>query len=453
MIIESLEDRGRWNSRPNKSIEVERTMSYKMKLALDDTSSDWVVPPNQCVTGNCKWDKYFTLAACSRCADITSKLERTCKPKNEGGCKVALPNGMSLDVHYLDPNEFTDIHGTVMAINTTSTPLVYSNYSNPFIRIQSIFGFDPQQYPLKQDSGGIKVYSITEDSILSAHECVIVPCVQQQQLILTDASESDSEDGRPQPRVSLSINQTWDTPVEGDGSSGNGVTIDFNPSDHMDLETLGGGDVFPNFGMDTPSYKAIQAHLKALLDGSVTSESFGNTFQVLTQDTATSFEELAFIFRNSLYANWTGTMCDSKESNVACAMTNLAVGITNAIRVASWESSDSWAPFKGTTLAPVNICSAQWQYISAPVAVWVLGLALLVGTILKTRRAQIKTWRTSPLAMLLLKLDSEGLDHLRDWQHMGDEELKELAETLRLRLYMDNDGPRFVQPQKNESAV
>jgi hypothetical protein len=146
-------------------------------------------------------------------------------------------------------------------------------------------------------------------------------------------------------------------------------------------------------------------------------------------------------------------MCDSKESNVACAMTNLAVGITNAIRVASWESDTTFKPFAGTTFAPVNICNAQWQYISAPVAVWVLGLALLVGTILKTRRAQIKTWRTSPLAMLLLKLDPEGLGQLRDWQHMGDEELKELAATLKLRLYMDNEGPRFVPPRKDESAV
>ena len=81
--------------------------------------------------------------------------------------------------------------------------------------------------------------------------------------------------------------------------------------------------------------------------------------------------------------------------DVECAMHNLAAGLTNGLRTDMWEVlPESRRVAAGQSFAPVQICHAQWQYISAPLAVWVLGLILFIGVVWKTRRANIKAWRS-----------------------------------------------------------
>ncbi|KAK2043795.1 hypothetical protein LZ31DRAFT_631800 [Colletotrichum somersetense] len=96
-------------------------------------------------------------------------------------------------------------------------------------------------------------------------------------------------------------------------------------------------------------------------------------------------------------------------------------------------------------MIPVTKSLGQLNMFLRPSPSAILGLVLFVGVVIKTRRAQIKAWRTSPLATLLLRLDPDSREHLKDWQNMGDAELKDVAKELRQRLQMDESGPRFVR--------
>src|SRR5690349_16139008 len=121
-------------------------MKYTINAALRDTPNGLgMIPPNVCRTGNCDWNEYYTIAACSRCVNITDKLTRTCTLATDdggGGCDVKLTNGFGLRT-----GASVNPRGVVMAMNTTGKPYNFSNYTSPFAIVQSIMAFDPQQYP------------------------------------------------------------------------------------------------------------------------------------------------------------------------------------------------------------------------------------------------------------------------------------------------------------------
>lgn len=439
-------------------------MAFAIHTAVKDSSRQWTAPPNQCRTGECFWEDYYTTAACTRCTDITHLVERTCTPVNgtEGGCDLALPNGFAFS------NTGSDVWGIgvnqiVMAMNTTNEPLVY-NYTSPLITVQSIMGFDSSQFPTKDSKPSeLKPYTITKDSPLSAHECVIIPCVQKQRFNLSRQADNTtssqpiaSDDIIP---VVTIVDDHWDNYTVSDASTLNDIFIDFDyAATGMTPEEMAKYD---SFSISAGTYSAMANFLNALLNGWV-STGPGDTPETMdtirflgTRDPNSPYagrvetaKSMEAIFANSHAGNWTGAFCNNTlatSNDVECAMRNIAAGITNGMRMESWDQIDeNRVAMEGTTREPRQICHAQWQYISAPAAVWLLGLALFIGVVWKTRRAQIKAWRTSPLATLLLRLDPDSREHLKDWQNMGDGELRELAEGLRLRLHVDEGGPRFV---------
>ncbi|KAK1585251.1 uncharacterized protein LY79DRAFT_591627 [Colletotrichum navitas] len=412
------------------SVEViETPLQYAVGEALQDASVDWAVPALKCKTGDCYWDPYYTIAACSRCTDISHLLTRTCTPvvtnqddfTETGGCNVALPNGLSLNSTGADYP-----HRVVMLMNTTMSPLA-SNYSSPLALVQSI-----AEYP-SEGSTLSKPFMITKDSPLSAHECAIIPCVQQQNLkINPQEAETSGNSLRSDNGVipSLNITQQWDNYYK-------------DPS---------GGYVYITF--DDPGVnKNIPAQQK---------DSYGSTpyMEPAAYDALKKYlaEELTrTIYSHTVNGTWTSPYCDgngttAKQTGVVCGMNKAAAGLTNAFRLQTWQMIDSPNRLNGTTRAPQQICKAQWQYVSAPIAVWALGLVLFIGVVIKTRRANIKAWRTSPLATLLLRLDPDSREHLKDWQIMGDAELKDAAKELRLQLQMDESGPRFVRRTDGPSS-
>ena len=160
-------------------------MKYTIGSAIVDESNDWIVPPQNCPTGECDWYGYVTLAACTRCTDISDGLTRTCTPFKDatanssasGGCEVSLPNGLSLTnvPEALNRDGWSPARN-VFVMNTTLDPLVY-DYKNHFATVQSIMGFDPDQMPTNSTDGPqpLKPYMITENFPLVARECAILP--------------------------------------------------------------------------------------------------------------------------------------------------------------------------------------------------------------------------------------------------------------------------------------
>ncbi|KAK2034024.1 hypothetical protein LX32DRAFT_700682 [Colletotrichum zoysiae] len=427
------------------SIEVtDGSLMYAVDEALQDVSVDWVVPALRCKTSKCEWEPYYTIAACSRCKDISHLLTRTCTPVvtsedgsvERGGCSVALPNGLSLNSTGADKP-----HRVVMLMNTTMSPLV-SNYSSPLAFVQSIEGYPPEDPASKPP----KAFIITEDVPLFAHECAIIPCVQRQNLTIhpqEDAGRDNSVRSNDGVIPSLNITEQWDK--YSTAESGGWVSIAFdNPTVNKNIKDQQ-RETFEGPYIDMAAYNALKKYLGELLNGYVYSDPTEANPQAYSASSGPAFN----IYSHTINGNWTTAYCGgngttAKADGVVCGTNKVAAGLTNAFRLKTWQEQPQ-ARLNGTTKEARQVCKAQWQYVSAPIAVWILGLVLFVGVVIKTRRAHIKAWRTSPLATLLLRLDPDSREHLKDWQNMGDAELKDVAKDLRLRLQMDESGPRFVR--------
>ncbi|KAH6689793.1 hypothetical protein F5X68DRAFT_230400 [Plectosphaerella plurivora] len=318
-------------------------------------------------------------------------------------------------------------------------------------------GFDHEQ-ATQNNTQHLRPFIITENSPLVARECAIVPCTQYQRFKLR--SEDDSAVLIPE----MHIIKEWDTygiynNPETDHLS---VLINFTAADvnssipfPQDITSWG-----PIVGEEW--YQSIRDWLRWYLtavtfstSSIISGESMFETVMGPTDITRhfSSNEPLMAMFNNSQTKSWRDHYCkvgNKTRPDVECAMHKVAAGITNAMRAQSWQDLPrNRMVAQGIAYKPRQIVYAQWQYISAPIAVWVLGVILFVGVVIKTRRANIKAWRTSPLATLLLRLDQDSREHLKDWQHLGDAELRDLAEQVRLRLRVDEGGPpRFVKKEE-----
>ncbi|KAK2017190.1 hypothetical protein LZ32DRAFT_600802, partial [Colletotrichum eremochloae] len=422
----------------------DRSLQYAVNQALQDATVDWAVPALMCKTGQCSWPDYYTIAACSRCQDISHLLTRTCTPvvtsedgfTETGGCNVALPNGLSLNSTGADNPQ-----RVVMVMNTTMSPLA-SNYSSPLAFVQSIAGYPSEGSGSKLS----KPFMITEDSLLSAHECAIIPCVQRQNLTTKLQIDNDSDNLVPSDNgviPSIDIIEQWDKYTINSTTGSDGyVYIPFDdPGVNKNINSQQ-VNTYTDPYMEMPAYNAIKKYLAGLLNDYVSSNPTSTDYY--PKGAASS------IYFHTVNGTWTPPYCGgngttAKQDGVVCGMNKIAAGLTNAFRLETWQIIDSPNRINGTTNAAKQICKAQWQYVSAPIAVWILGLVLFIGVVIKTRRAHIKAWRTSPLATLLLRLDPDSREHLKDWQNMGDAELKEMAQELRLQLQIDESGPRFVR--------
>lgn len=122
---------------------------------------DWGIP-SCCATRNCIRDGYSSLCVCSRCANITPRLNKNCHGhtadlNNAMGCEVTLPNGFSRG----GPQSRRD-HLT--AVSTDYAPLIYGNYSASLAVIQAINTLDD-------------MFFVNQSIPLLALECVMIPCV------------------------------------------------------------------------------------------------------------------------------------------------------------------------------------------------------------------------------------------------------------------------------------
>ncbi|KAL0941912.1 acid phosphatase protein [Colletotrichum truncatum] len=424
--------------------------------AMIGSYTDWAFPPHECKTGECVWEEYDTLAACSHCTDISHLLTRTCTPKittkdkldDAVGCNVALPNGFSFD-HVSLPASHNDSHRIVMAMNTTVPALVYNNYTDPLAFVQSIQGF-PDKVSAFNASNEPDVYIITEDSILSAQECVIVPCIQRQNFNITRSVTSGTKNvvlRNTGDAVSVMkiINQ-WENYMFPSKTELRRRFVSIDYDDRSDKESRNKEqDWIDSFEIFLPSYEGMRGYLSDHFNGALVSSLDSPEF-FETNNRSSVFSIFKLTMKNhssTLYCGDEETTA-VKEDGVVCAMNRIAAALTNGFRHELWHIGDL-GQINGTTYEAQQICVAQWQYISAPIAVWALGLALFIGVVIKTRRANIKTWRTSQLATLLLRLDHDSHEHLKDWQHMRDAELLAVAQEVRLRLQVDENGPRFVR--------
>lgn len=129
-------------------------------------------------------------------------------------------------------------------------------------------------------------------------------------------------------------------------------------------------------------------------------------------------------------------------NNLTARIGNLAISMTNNIR----QQNDTVArPSHGTAWKSETYVHVRWAWLSFPIALIVLALAFLVGSIIETAHRDILVWKSSNLALLFhgqdLKLKDPPTIHVNKVGQMT-----RMAEKVKLHLAQNQDDDwRLVQ--------
>lgn len=91
----------------------------------------------------------------------------------------------------------------------------------------------------------------------------------------------------------------------------------------------------------------------------------------------------------------------------------------------------------GETFVNLTFVRINWGWLAFPVAIWVLSVATLLGTVWKTRRAQVHTWRNSPFPLVFLDCHEDNED--AGSYDISNTSLSTRAKKFRVKLHMPDD--------------
>lgn len=162
------------------------------------------------------------------------------------------------------------------------------------------------------------------------------------------------------------------------------------------------------FGITHEAFNALNTYILDLFSGTVRIGSDNLNFEIGTPGYGSSSDILESIF----YGNF--AKCDNPSDKVGCAVKNIGGAMSKSI----WDSQYlangiSGADMAiGETFVILTFVRITWGWFALPVAIWILSVVTLFGTLFKTNRAQLQTWRNNllPLAFAQLYEAHEGPD-------------------------------------------
>jgi hypothetical protein len=397
-------------------------------LFATDPFGDWSIPNYYCTSGNCTWSEHSSLGICSKCADISSKLNKTCNAhasdlNNATGCDVALPNGFNLG----GPE---GSRRNLLAASTDYSPLVYNNYSRPLSIIQVIAAYN--------------TLFVNTSTHINATECVLTPCVINYNisyLWTSPTSRVDGFFGIPFWEIVESTNDNYSFSTS--APPWNGPTLQIGADDNQRI----------NYQMSQPSYSTLSYYLQALFNGYVitngTSVSYqsDNKTRPVPGDAADAMQALyapiescSDIFFNPIY------------DPASCTIQWGAWAMTTVIRNTYWQDLGLNTYFTaGETYLPLQLVRVSWPWIIPIGLLWMFCVILSVYTMWKIRRVGIHGMALNPLTFLFLNLEDNG-DPIPPWWHSGDE-MKKVAAQLPVRLKVTDRKASLVQAQSPNKSV
>lgn len=427
--------------------QLDATMKSSLYSSIFDTSASWVAPDTYCGTGNCTWPNVASLGVCQRCIDFDpygidqtfTPMNRTCGPE---GCIASLPDGFSLG----GPNNNTR---NVMAMRTTDSPIVLTNFTNALGYVQSIFAVDP--VAVEEFSHNITAYIATNQSNFHAHECALYACIQ---VLNTTQDTFSGNDPKSYNSVSEFAEREYtDFTVDESG------TMIFSPIPQEDVVSLNISNGNSTFRLPASSANLLSTMIKRIFQGYVSTDVNSTSFiydidGINGTNDSNNADNIQAIFFNSVHADLTSGLCSwelgshwvaGSNGDVSCVVKNVAKGITNGFRSISWSGRESVYAY-GNTVYATSWVRVSWFWLFVPALLWLLSLTILIGTALKTRRAGVRTWRTNPLPMVFLEMSDEQKREV-DHHDMTEQGLARKAKTLKVQLKLDNNQAKLVKPE------
>jgi hypothetical protein len=389
-----------------------------------DPFGDYMVPSFYCATGNCTWLSYSSLGVCSKCADISTKLNISCTAHaadldNATGCDMSLANGFALGGPEGRRNH-------LLATSTDYPPLVYGNYTNPLAIIQTIAAYNTQ--------------FVNQSTSIKATECVISPCIINYDasiLSITPNLTRSGFSGIPFYDIVDSIIDNYklntsEPPWNGPTLQLTGDVVQGRPSAYQ---------------MSQPVFTALKYYLQAIFngyvvtDGNSSSYSGDNITRPIQANSADAMQALYNPIESCYDRFWSPIYYPA-----ACSIETTSWAITTTIRNRWWNVTDFSTNFAiGQTWSPITIVGVSWLWIIPVIGMWLLCVILSLVALWRSRRAGVQGMALNPLTFIFLNLeDNANQESTAEWWNSEDAR-KEIAEQTQVRLRFQDRKVSLVQ--------
>lgn len=332
-----------------------------------------------CPTGNCKLEKFQSLAVCSVCNDVSSHVRKgrpqvtnpifeNLEQDNPGEfadnvTNATLPSG--LFINEVDGWKFNDPQSTLMTTFSTGTP----NETMTFKGKDALFW---AMSIMKVSGNSSNASEVWPDLPVQATECGLWYCVNEYQTTITNGTVNP---GATENRTATRSPKSFKS--------------------NNESET----------GMATLEFSGFRSSVKR------TDLMLGDRFNISQNavDSISSYLQTQFVANLSI-KGLTGSVVNSSNleynppamqplfdsGSLNDTFHSVAASMTNALRNGADHSNNA----TGIHANSVTFYSIQWPWMALPIALLFAGYGFLFLSHWETRKAGIPVWKSSDLAVL-----------------------------------------------------
>jgi hypothetical protein len=382
--------------------------------------------------------KYDTLGVTWDCTNMTQHLTKTCSndtidPVHGAACDWSLPNGMNLGAD----------GRTLFALNMSLPSTQYPDFDNPLAVVHSITNYIDD--------------FINATSPVFAAECILYPVVLTLNTSVGQWSVDNSPD-KNNPIIPLNTpDKYYETIVDvyngyryvsaDDNRASAGYLLEPPPSPANSSNSKDN-----TYRLSNQAAVSITRYLKTLLQGSIQAigaDNFTYTAELNGGGNSDVLQVIHDPSSNVCFTSGVGyTLTFGEMPNVMCAMDGIAAALTVMMRnnqnvsLIPGEQALSAFGHQGLEISPLVQINVTWWWIILPIVIWCCSIAMLIGTVVKTRRAKVHLWRTNPLAMVFLQLGHDERAAITE-HALTEEGLVKRAENMKVQLVV-NQGDGIV---------
>jgi hypothetical protein len=375
-----------------------------------------------CMTGNCTFPPFQSLAVCHHCRNITDFVEGSCQqsPGYTGSnddpiCQYHLPNGLRLNSSTLSGDPLQEMGA--IATSGYLPPVSDAMFGNTLLNFTRMSSSSPEPG-----------YAVNPRNI-RADECVLYWCV--------NTYESGVVNGTLDEKVIHSWHSN-STEWQENADRQNNVWLDL-------LAPAINGRLAPSiFRVAYLATISLTSWLAATISVSNSDDTWfaaqgaeGGTIDVTANQTFESQDTIRVL----------------EQPDIDALFSNLAASITRNVREVDWETQtfgDGYIkPVTGAGTANGTAWSLEvaihvrWQWLLFPTALVALTVLFLVLTVMETAGSRVEVWKSSPVPLLAHGLENAEATRLRSAAHLS--EMERLAESIPVRLEETDTGWRLVR--------
>jgi len=372
-----------------------RTLATQISEMISDRNDSVKAAPSVCPTGRCTWPSYSSLGVCHRCQDVSRLLEYVCQTESLNGPSTngyQYPCGYRLNATlvtgtwgYFDKNA---LGFSTMLVGSQVGSRAHPNYWNSTafqnasnVILDMYVGFVP---------GG-------ELQMLRNATPVLLECVYQWCVRTYEASHRDG-------RLEETVLSTYLPPDTGSTS----------PASNGAFVMTAAGKTF-----------SVGENITYSLSTSIAA----NLPMTLSNKTLDSSGQYP--------GRW--NFVQNKPYDVNTVLGPIADVISKDMRALVKNGT---AQVRGDAWGPEPFVETQWLWVLLPASLLFGTLVLICGTIIKSRRERVPSWKSSALATLLHGLNEEARGQFA--LNASQSEVEAISQRLRVKMLLDSSSGRLV---------